>query len=676
MRIMKSMQVIRLIQKAGTVIIAALLMVACSSVKESVNLRDQYVDVLNIKKIPSAEKNLDAFGFSDRGAWHAYSLPPDDSVQYYAGFCGPLLMKNSGRWLGKISSQLVLIGENGVQLEWLKEKSEIHYYPGKLEQLHSTSALRAEQSLVFADERTALIVSAVTNFSKEGQKFRIKLRSRFFKQMPDIVRSNNQILVSIEDGSIFCLTLPDNQFDFEKDSTGFTITLKKEFSLMPGKSMNLNIAESYFFNKSELTTWKVKLDGCLKAPESVMVANAKRWNGYFSKIFENGNKYLDTVGYKRLAVKCVQTLLSNWRSPAGALKHNGVFPSTAYQGFYGFWSWDSWKHAVALASFDETLAKESIRSMFDFQNASGMIADCVYHDSIENNWRDTKPPLAAWAVWKVFEATGDTSFVKEMYPRLLRYHNWWYKYRDNNSNGFCEYGSTDGTLIAAKWESGMDNAVRFDNSAIRKNKNGEWSLDQESVDLNVYLQQEKVFLSKLASVTCSSENQNLFNKEAEVLAGKILTYFWSDAGSYFMDYNYQQNTFIPSFGPEGWLPLWASIANKVQAQQIEKVMTDPKHFNTNVPLPTLDLSNPAFDPEDGYWRGPVWLDQFYFGVEGLRKYGYEKEASEMTFKMLSNSEGLLDKGAIRENYHPATGKGLNADHFSWSAAMLLLLLTK
>jgi len=671
-----SLQITRLILKAAIASIAAVLIMACSSVKESVNLRDQYVDVLNIKKVPSAEKNLDAFGFSDMGAWHAYSLPPDDSVQYYAGFCGPLLMKNSGSWLGKMSSQLMLSGENGVQLEWQKEKSEIHYYPGKLEQSHSTSALRADQSLIFADERTAVIGCSISNFSKDDQKFSIKLRSRFFKQMPDIVRSKNQILVSIEDGSIFCITLADDQFGFEKDSNGFIISLKKVFTLKPDETLKFNLTESYFFNKNELTTWQDKLNGYLKAPENVEVANTLRWNGYLSKLFKTGNEYLDTTEYKRLAVKCVQTLISNWRSPAGALRHNGVFPSTAYQGFYGFWSWDSWKHAVDLARFDDELAKESIRSMFDFQNASGMIADCVYHDSIENNWRDTKPPLAAWAVWKVFEASGDTSFVKELYPKLLIYHNWWYKYRDNNSNGLCEYGSTDGTLIAAKWESGMDNAVRFDNSVIRKNKNGEWSLDQESVDLNVYLQQEKVFLSMLASVAGSSEDHNLFSKEAEVLAGRISKYFWSDAEKYFMDYNYVKNKFIPSYGPEGWLPLWAGIATKNQAQFVAKMMTDPKHFNTKVPLPTLDFANPDFDPEDGYWRGPVWLDQFYFGVEGLKKYGYEKEASEMAFKMLGNSEGLLDQSAIRENYHPVTGKGLNAGHFSWSAAMIILLLTK
>lgn len=32
----------------------------------------------------------------------------------------------------------------------------------------------------------------------------------------------------------------------------------------------------------------------------------------------------------------------------------------------------------------------------------------------------------------------------------------------------CEYGSTDGTLEAAAWESGMDNAIRFDDAKMLK----------------------------------------------------------------------------------------------------------------------------------------------------------------------------------------------------------------
>lgn len=43
----------------------------------------------------------------------------------------------------------------------------------------------------------------------------------------------------------------------------------------------------------------------------------------------------------------------------------------------------------------------------------------------------------------------------------------------------------------------------------------------------------------------------------------------------------------------------------------------------------------------------------------------------------TTDEGLNKAGvSIRENYHPFSVEGLNAEHFSWSAAHLILLITE
>src|SRR5699024_5756015 len=188
--------------------------------------------------------------------------------------------------------------------------------------------------------------------------------------------------------------------------------------------------------------------------------------------------------YRQLMLKTVLTLQNNWRSAAGNLYHAGLFPSYHSKWFQGFWAWDGWKHAVALATFNPELAKEQVLAMYDYLDPDGFIPDDIFRNNQyeENNYRDTKPPLSAWAVWEIYTADGDRSFLEEMYPKLIKQHKWWYVNRDHDQNGLCEYGSTDGTLIAAKWESGMDNAVRFDESKLLKNSEKAYSLDQESVD--------------------------------------------------------------------------------------------------------------------------------------------------------------------------------------------------
>lgn len=134
-------------------------------------------------------------------------------------------------------------------------------------------------------------------------------------------------------------------------------------------------------------------------------------------------------------------------------------------------------------------------------------------------------------------------------------------------------------------------------------------------------------------------------------------------------------SFIKGEGSEGWIALWANAATNEQAISVKNKMMNPDKFYTKVPFQTMSADHEKFDPLKGYWRGPNWLDQSYFGVKGLRNYGFNKEANKATVQILKGANGLLEKGpSIRENYHPLTGQGLHAKNFSWSAAHIMMLL--
>lgn len=637
--------------------------------KNSSDYQSDFVDVLNIKAVPESPDNLDAFGFSDMGAWHAYSLPNPDSTRYLGGFCGPLLMKLNGQWMSKSLCRLTITDEEGEIISYNPEKTKMSYLPGKLLQELQAGDFKIKLALIFTDQRTALVTTEIKNTSDKQKQVKLSWQGNVWLKNLSVKQGGSVVRISLPDSSFVSTSFAFNPSRVEYKNNRITID-GSEVTLEAGAKYQTSYCQSYFFNEKETAEHVKSTANYLQEPELYFRKNTKRWNGYLKAVLTKSV----SNEKQRLAVKCVETLLSNWRSPAGALKHNGVFPSAAYQEFYAFWAWDTWKHAAALSLFDPELAKESIRSMFDFQNEAGMIADCVFFDSANDNWRDTKPPLAAWAVWKIWKSTADTTFIREMYPKLVKYHNWWYTNRDNNKNGLCEYGSTDGTLIAAKWESGMDNAVRFDRSQIRKDNEKAWSLNQESVDLNTYLQLEDDRLSRLALIIGNKKDAEVFTKEAAVLAQKIRESFWSKKQHYFLDLNTDDNSLIGTFGPEGWIPLWAGIATKEQAAGVVKVIIDSTGFNTRVPFPSLDASDSKFDPQNGYWRGPVWIDQAYFGIEALKRYGYTKEAEALKQELLTNAEGLLSDKPLRENYNPLTGQGLNANHFSWTAAHLLLLL--
>jgi putative isomerase len=366
--------------------------------------------------------------------------------------------------------------------------------------------------------------------------------------------------------------------------------------------------------------------------------------------------------YNRIAVKSVVTLLSNWRCAKDDLMHEGVMPSHTF--FMGYWAWDSWKHAFALARFAPELAKNQVRAMFDYQTEDGMIVDVIRTDKSKNNTLDSKPPLAAWAVMEIFKQTKDITFVKEMFPKLIRYNQWWYKNRDHDQNGICEYGSTNGTIQPTKWESGMDNAIRFDSSVVVKNNATAWSFNQESVDLNSFLFLENNIFRQMASLLKVPHTQNIDGL-------KLDKYFFDAIKGYYYDRRFNGNL-IKIEGCEGFTPMWAKMASKENAKSVVSTYKKPNKFSSYIPFSSVCIDEPNYT-YDGYWRGPIWLDQVYFGISGMRNYGYKQEADNYTKQVFDRLNGLKKSAAIHENYDPKTGECLRAPHFSWSAAHLLML---
>jgi len=629
--------------------------------------RNNYADVLSLRTSVTDTNDIEKNCFSDLGAWHAYALP--QRKEDYGSFIGPLLMDMNGQWL---SNNLVKLSlkEKGTVLRLDTLKASVHYYPGLLKQSFETNGLGVEMKLIFVSNRTSLLQVKIRNKSKRKRIIGLMWQGDVLLSSAKLQKANDGLSISFAN--------KEHQFEivYQGNKNRKTLldgnsykTIIENIVLEPGQDFFSTQQHRFFLQPNEKINKTVAYNFSTE-----LIKNENRWNSYLKKYFLQVPSLVEDK--KRLAVKSIVTLMTNWRSAAKDLLHDGVFPSVSYQGFYGVWSWDSWKQAVGLSYFNTALAKENIRCMFDYMDEYGMIADCIYTDKKENNWRDTKPPLAAWAVWNVYQQSKDIGFVKELYPKLLKYHRWWYANRDHDKNGLCEYGSTDGTRIAAAWESGMDNAVRFDSAVMIRNNEHAWSLNQESVDLNAYLYAEKIFLAKLAAALNKNREADLWKKEAEKLAPALNSQFFDESKGFYYDKLFGKKEHITVEGTEGWIPLWAGFSTAAQAESVWKIMKNKEKFNTLVPLPTFTASHPKFDPLNGYWRGPVWLDQFYFGVEGLKRYGYHTFADELKNKLFNNAEGLLGDAPIYENYHPLTGKGLNAINFSWSAAYILMMLKK
>ncbi|MCT4615229.1 MAG: trehalase family glycosidase [Marinifilaceae bacterium] len=635
-------------------------------INENIDL-NAYSNLIDINGIPQNDKDLSMFGFSDLGAWHAYALP-GDSIKNYFGFVGPLCMKDRGNVVSKSISKLkVFDNSTNKQVEFYGVKQS--YTPGKLRISAEAKGLVLEMQLSFIDNRSSIINLNIQNKDSKDRSLLLEWSGDSMTRNYRFSKSDNQIILNFPDKNRWlCLDYTDG-YKIHLNRDNYVLKSNKAILLSKGEEYSEVLSHSYYFksDKHECSSSKIP------SVSDVFERNDKRWLVQIKKCLGHRKDRERNMKIEKNLVKAIMTLNTNWRSPAGDLKFNGVFPSISYHGFYAYWSWDSWKHAVALSKYNTELAKESVRSMMCYQNEDGMIADCAYFDKIANNWRNTKPPMASWAVFEIYKQSLDVDFVKDMLPSLQKYHDWWYKNRDFDKNGLCEYGSEDGSLIAAKWESGMDNAVRFDGSKIHSNEGESYSLDQESVDLNAYLYLDKKYLSQLYDIVGDDIESRKLLELCRNLKTQISSHFWNDSIGVFSDIKHNGEFVKSDYGNEIWTAMYANIANDIQAQKIRDIMMDSSKFYSKLPMPTVTKSSLLFEPAKGYWRGPVWIDQYYFGVKALENYGFDTEVLRLKEQLFREVAAVNTSEPFMENYNPLTAEGLNARNFSWTAAFFILL---
>ncbi|MCC3766179.1 glycoside hydrolase [Streptomyces sp. UNOC14_S4] len=694
--------------------------------RNSTNTSPDYDDVLDLRGSPTAAlpgdgKDINPVNvFSDQGAWHAYALPAPHAPGGYGGFTGPLYVAQEYPWWLSSSFTRVGLSEHGRALD-LTGGGEPRFTsrPGALVQTYDLGdGLRLTLDLRYATHRTALVRAVVRNTGRTPRTLGADWSGRLLRpaeapmrQAPSLAVASRGVAVDFARVRAADDFLTDGTERFEvrhADPVRTAVTgdsyrteLAAPFTLAPGAEHSLAWTESYTFTQAER---RAEADGArrvLTDPERTVRAVETRWRRYVGGVTAGV-----PAGRRRLAVKALETLVTNWRGAAGSLAHDGITPSLSYKWFAGgFWAWDTWKQAAGTVRFDAGLAESQIRSVLDHQirpgsttrpQDAGMIPDAVFYNDPRHggtNWneRNSKPPLGAWSVRQVYQRSRDKGFLREVYPKLAAYEAWWYRNRDHDHNGLAEYGATvdpaNGSAgqqrQAAAWESGMDNAPRFDaasGTSVVPNRDGSgkvvgYSLDQESVDLNAYLAADQENLGLIAEELGLRADAAAWRARAAATTKLVRQRMYDPATGWFYDTALGTGARLTRRGRgiEGAIPLWAGVATRAQAAALRERLLDPAEFATPVPLPSVSRSSPYFAPRQ-YWRGPVWLDQAYFAIAGMRRYGFDRDAYALTERLIDKAADLSGRAPFMENYDPLTGSPLNSPNFSWSAALLPSLI--
>ncbi|PSV34810.1 alpha-glucosidase [Photobacterium sp. GB-27] len=459
----------------------------------------------------------------DDGAWHGHLLPDlKANPENKGGFGVTAIAEEYNTSVAEYFDKLSIL-KDGQPVDF---KAVAYSIPGALIQTLTADDIRVEMTLQFVSSRSSLVETAVTNNS--GQDLTLlwdgKLVERFYaldgvekpvcseldkddkqecyeatvaEQLPDFTRTlttDNHGNITLQFGkerdSWWVRTRGDSAFYIDRSIAAKTTVKGLEYQSTSDigneKETKIYTVFSHTLTADEWKQEQPVVADILKNPIKYMNATTSRWESYLSHGLVNDNA---TTEQERVAVKAIETLTGNWRSPAGMVSHDTVTPSVTARWFSGnlTWPWDTWKQAYAMAHFNPDLAMENIRTVFEHQVKAddvlrpydkGYLLDVVgmnmsqqrgdalglteFNDAQTWNERNTKPSLASWAVWEVYTALKDKynrpsdakAWLEEMYPQLVAYHDWWLTARDTNKNGIPEYGAAvdpehtkDGQLI-------------------------------------------------------------------------------------------------------------------------------------------------------------------------------------------------------------------------------------
>jgi glycogen debranching enzyme len=429
-----------------------------------------------------------------------------------------------------------------------------------------------------------------------------------------------------------------------------------------------------------------------------------------------------------------------WRA-AEVLRRNdmGGWTRAAPELYPHQWSWDTGFIAVGLAHLDTDRAARELLTLFAYQWKNGKVPHIVFNPEAPpesyfpgaEHWVSAgefpdappaplytsalcQPPTHAIGALRVWEVSGGNeiaarSFLREIYPKLLRWHRYLATARDPEGSGLV--------TIYHPWESGTDNSPRWDRALeavevgdlpryerqdldhvddpAERPTDAEYArylwlvelikrarCDEKTIyETHPFLVKDVLFsailvaaneaLLKIADVVGAPADERA-DISAWIKRGRrSLEGSWSPKLGLCLDHDLRRDAPLEARTVAGFAPLVAGGSGRLAA--LLRTLYSPDflgHPGLYRPLPpSTSPAENRFHPRS-YWRGPVWPVLSWLLWRALVRAGESEHAEALREGTL---EGLAD-GGFAEYFEPFTGEPLGSDDQSWTAAVALDLL--
>ncbi len=421
------------------------------------------------------------------------------------------------------------------------------------------------------------------------------------------------------------------------------------------------------------------------------------------------------------------------------------------------WLWDTGFIAAWNGNLEQS--KKDIRAFLSAQRNDGFIPHIsyganedqikkyflppfIYPDHVLPNGEYisqlTQPPNLAWAAYEVAKKLPPAdaeSFIREVYPKLLKYHTY-----------LIENRVRDGLMISIHpWETGQDNSGAWDtilsrlkpehSSSITYNSDqfdefskikievDEWlsklGIDPSLRGGNIPAQQkpseeqyykalllikkygehrwdEKIIIDAGDFAVADQLTNSLLIRSYEALgemafqigdaenaekikfwrdsACKGLDDLWDEQAGLYFSKDLKTGSLIPVPTSASFLPLFAGCIDQKKADILSNHIQNLSEKQGYLLTSTFPQSSTFV--ADRYWRGPVWILMNVLIMKGLILYG----KNDLGRRIMQDSLELIVKSVesappgFHECFHPQTGEPLRTAGQSWTAASVLEML--
>ncbi|MGC2111018.1 MAG: trehalase family glycosidase [Candidatus Korobacteraceae bacterium] len=339
------------------------------------------------------------------------------------------------------------------------------------------------------------------------------------------------------------------------------------------------------------------------------------------------------------------------RPAEGFIKYDYLIPAGYYKQM---WDWDGFFIGSHLAQQSPEQAKYLKWWVLDFAGAidqDGYVAGCITTKGPRPLMGKfaMKPFLAQGAVI-ASERMGDYTWVKPVWESLRKV----IVYREQT-----QFDPKYGLFF---WEnaisSGADNNVALTNDPKDKSA-------ILATDISTFQFREYKAMAQLADKLGHPEQAAEYRKKADALKAALLQHMWFADEAMF--YNIRRDTGKPvkRISYSNFVPLIDDIAPEKGAKEmIRRYLWNKDYMLAAYGLRSLSRQDPDYNNVSeivpySNWQGPIWINANYLNYIALKRYGFDKEAAQLSGILGRMVLADIQKwGSMHECYDAETGLGL------------------